>query len=122
MTKKYRRLSIMFATLSMLVTILPALVCLIVTLCYTDNIQRYVCICILIACVILSIAALITKCSCRAICWLMFVGICYVGKNILLIATIMAALVLVDEFVLQPLHKHYHNLAVINNEIDKRGL
>ena len=122
-TKRYSRLSIFFLILSVLATLIPCGVYVaqgIMT--STLLIQKVVIVSTVFMAIVLTLICLVNKVVFRSKIWLLIISLFFVIDNFITMILIFAITQTIDEIVLQPLHKHYKNKAIINKEIDKRGI
>lgn len=121
-TKRYWHLSILFFWLGIFLTFLPIIIfgikgCLDGTIDIASKLKLGICFVSAVSLVLLGIKS---KYNCRSITYLFLFGCYFVTKKIEIVIFICATCCILDEFVVQPLHRYYHNKAVINKEIDKR--
>lgn len=119
-TKKNARLSALFFWLSILVTIIPVIVYVIIGFCNGEVHQKLTLGITVIIAIILVGINVIFKYHIRSILWVLILGIYFCTREILPLLLIVAIGTILDEFVLTPLHKKYKNRKTINYEIDKR--
>ena len=121
MTKKYRKLSILYSILSIVVTLVPIAIYTIKGFSEGTIGQKFTLgICLLCA-MGLVVLNLLFKFTPRCGIWLVLTGLAYACNSITLLLIIMAITTAVDEIILSPLAKKYKGLYTINKEIDKRG-
>ena len=70
--------------------------------------------------ILLTIMGIKSKYNCRSITYLLLFGCYFVIKDIKWVILVAGICCILDEFMCRPLHKYYHEKAVINKEIDKR--
>ena len=70
--------------------------------------------------IILTVLGVKSKFNCRSITYILLFGCYFVVKKIEIVVLVAGICCILDEFVCRPLHKYYHEKAVINKEIDKR--
>lgn len=121
-TKKYRRLSIIFAILSISVTILPVVYYVVLGFIEGGIKQKATLGMTVTVALILTVVNIIFKKHIRSTIWILVLGIFICLKNILPLLLILAIGTILDEFVFTPLHKSYKEKAAINKEIDKRSI
>ena len=120
-TKKYQRLDILFHVLSILVLLFPIAFYSIYGFIEGEVTEKLTLgITFVIACILLVINVLM-KYHIRSTVWILVLGIYFCIDNILPLLLMVAIGTIVDEFILTPLYKSFHNKATINKEIDKRG-
>lgn len=82
--------------------------------------------CALLACLtvgsIVSAVCAINKYTPRSRMFIFLLGFYFSLQHFLPIFMVLGTCTALDEFVVCPLKKHYHNLYTINREIDKRGI
>ena len=69
---------------------------------------------------LLTVMGVKSKYNCRSITYILLFGCYFVIKDIKWVILVAGICTIGDEFVCRPLHKYYHEKAVINKEIDKR--
>ncbi len=122
MTKKYKTLYILFTILSILLTLTPVIVYVILGFSNGDiHSGRKVTlgVCLLIA-LILTLINILFKYKMRSTIWVILIGIYVCVKNITPLLILLAISTILDEFILEPLCKIYKSKYKINKEIDKR--
>lgn len=119
-TKKYSTISIVLFWLSLIVTLAPVLIYAGIGF-YNGEIKEKITlgVCLMIA-IILTVINLLFKYHIRSTVWILVLGIYFCIDNIMPLLITVAVCTILDEFVLQPLHKHYKLKAKINKEIDQR--
>lgn len=122
MTKKYKRLTVLFGLLSFLITITPIAVYTIIGFANGDiHTSKKICLgATLIISLILVILNVLMKYRLRSPLFLMILGIHIALENMLPLLLIVSGGVVIDEFMLTPLKKKYKQKYIINKEIDKR--
>lgn len=119
-TRKYRTLSILFLSLSILVLVAPLAYYSIQGFIQGETTEKFTLgITFVIACILFTINIMF-KFHIKSTIWIIVLGVYFCLDNILPLILIMAVGNILDEFVFTPLHKHYKNKATINKEIDKR--
>ena len=121
MTKKYKRLTILFRTLSILVTLLPIIIFGIIAFVQGSVGQKVTLGVCLLTVFIMTIINIIFKHHIRCTIWIALLGISTCLNNLVPLLLVMAITVAIDEFILVPLVKRNSNLYKINKEIDKRS-
>ena len=120
-TKKYQRLAILFHALSILVLVAPLAYYTIYGFINGETTEKLTLgITFVIACILLVINVLF-KYHIRSTIWILVLGIYFCIDSIMPLLLMVAIGTILDEFVLTPLYKSYHNKCTINKEIDKRG-
>lgn len=74
----------------------------------------------LIAAIFLTVISIIFKKQIRSTIFILIIGIYICIDNILPTILIISVCTIIDEFIITPLQKVYHNKLTINKEIDKR--
>lgn len=119
-TRKYRALSILFLSLSILVLVAPLAYFSIQGFIQGETTEKFTLgITFAIAC-ILFVINILFKFHIRSTIWIIVIGVYFCLDNILPLILVMAVGNILDEFVFTPLHKRFKNKAIINKEIDKR--
>lgn len=122
MTSKYKKIWLISAFLSLLVNVFPVLWFFIEGMVQGHTTTQKVGLSVsLMIVIILTCYNLITKVAMRCRIWLIMVGLYLALNNFLTALIIITACQCLDELVLAPIAKHYHNLYTVNKEIDKRG-
>ena len=120
-TKKYQRLAILFHALSILVLVAPLAYYTIYGFINGEVTEKLTLgITFVIACILLVINVLF-KYHIRSTIWILVLGIYFCIDSIMPLLLMVAIGTILDEFILTPLYKSYHNKCTINKEIDKRG-
>lgn len=119
-TKKDRRLSILFLVLSLMVTLAPILIYAVIAFVQGTVREKLTLGITLIIAIGLTVINIIFKFHIRSILWIMVLGIYFCIDNIMPLLLIVAIGTILDEFILTPLHKKFRAQAKINSEIDKR--
>ena len=122
MTKKYKRLKILFQILSFLVTVAPLIVYVIIGFT-NDEIYTGKKVFLgftLITAFILVLINVLFKFHLRSPLFIIILGIYFALNKILTLLIIISIGIVLDEFIFQPLIKKYREKYIINNEIDKR--
>lgn len=120
-TKKYQRLAILFHALSILILVAPLAYYTIYGFINGEVTEKLTLgITFVIACILLVINVLF-KYHIRSTIWILVLGIYFCIDSIMPLLLMVAIGTILDEFVLTPLYKSYHNKCTINKEIDKRG-
>ena len=122
MTKKYKRLTILFQILSFLVTVAPLIVYVIIGFAndeiYTGK-KVFLGFTLIIA-LFLVLTNVLFKFHLRSPLFIIILGIYFALNKILTLLIIISIGIVLDEFIFQPLIKKYREKYIINNEIDKR--
>lgn len=121
MTKKYRIFDRLLFALSLLANIGPLAYFIIIA--YSQSTVVYEKLAMtgaIMASIILTAIWAITRIQLRSRLWILLIGL-FLCLDYALAAIITIAICqIVDELIICPLKKRYHNLYVINKEIDKR--
>lgn len=121
MTKQYKKKYKLCQALSILLTLIPILVYVILGFINGTVTQKVsMGMCLLLAS-IFTVINIIFKYRIRCTIWILMIGIYVCVSNIVPLLFLMAFSTALDEFILSPLEKKYKNLYIINQEIDKRG-
>lgn len=121
-TKKMRLASIFLTLASILLSVGPLIVYLV--LGYTEaqsTVGQITLTAMLGVSVILSLVCLINKYSPRCRMWLILIGLYLCLDNFIGCILILAITQCVDELIVSPMAKRYRELYRTNREIDKRG-
>lgn len=119
-TKKYSNISIALFWISIIITVAPIIIYAIIGFTNGDIKEKVTLGITLIVAIILTVINLLFKYHIRSILWIMVLGVYFCIDNIMPLLITVAISTIVDEFILQPLHKHYKAKAKINYEIDQR--
>lgn len=119
-TRKYKALSILFLSLSILILVAPIAYFSIQGFIQGETTEKFTLgITFVIAC-ILFVINILFKFHIKSTIWILVLGIYFCLDNILPMIFMLAIGNILDEFVFTPLYKRYKNKATINKEIDKR--
>lgn len=121
-TKRYMKLSFLFFWLGVLFTFLPLIIfgikgCMDGTIDITHKLSLGLCF---TSALFLTVMGVKSKYNCRSITYVLLFGCYFVVKQIEVVIIVAGLCCILDEFICRPLHKHFHEKAVINKEIDKR--
>ena len=121
-TKRYKKLSLIFFWLGVLLTFLPLIIfgiigCANGTIDIVHKLRLGVCFAFAL---LLTVMGIKSKYNCRSITYILLFGCYFVVRDIKWVILVAGICCICDEFVCRPLHKYYHEKAVINKEIDKR--
>lgn len=120
-TKKYRNLSYIFGTLSILLNITPFAVYAIIALADSNFIYQKITLSMTVLIVaIMTLVCLINKVAMKSRLWIILIGIYVCLGEIITPLIIIAVCQIVDELIVSPLYKNFKNKKIINKEIDKR--
>ena len=120
-TKHYKRLTCIFSLLSILATLVPITIYIIIAFVngtIGEKVSLGIC---LVTVLIFTIINVLIKHRIRCTIWILLLGIHACVENIKTLLIIMAITTAIDEFIFEPLAKKYKNKYIINKEIDKRG-
>lgn len=121
MTKKYSRLSKLFAFLSFLLMVGPlasfTISAFITSTVITEKVMLTMTLFIVL---IMSLVAWFNKITLRSRVWVIIIGLYFILDSFIAPLLIIGSCQIVDEWFISPIHKHYKNLYIINKEIDKR--
>lgn len=120
-TKHYKRLAHIFGLLSILTTLVPLTIYIIIAFIngtIGEKVSLGIC---LVTVLIFTIINILIKHRIRCTIWVLLLGIHCCVENITTLLLIMAITTALDEFIFVPLAKKYKNKYIINKEIDKRG-
>lgn len=120
-TRKYRKLSFLFGTISVLLNIAPFTIYAFIALVDSALIYQKIALSMTVLVVaILSLVALVNKVAMKSRLWIILVGIYVCLGEIITPLIIIAVCQVLDELIISPLHKNFKNKKIINKEIDKR--
>lgn len=123
MTKRYRRLSILFSVLSLLLNIAPLATYAIIAMVESNLVTEKIALCMTVLIVaILTAVSLVNKVAMRSRIWIIFLGLYSALDYIMVPLVIVACCQVLDELVVQPLSKRFKQKYSINKELDKRGI
>ena len=120
-TKKYKKNRDIFRLLSLILTILPLLVYIIMAFINGKPAQKVTMGICCFTSLIFVMINLVFKYHIRSTIWVCLIGIYCCMANIVPLLIIMAVTTIIDEFILTPLSKKYNSQYKINKEIDKRA-
>jgi len=120
-TRKYRKLSFLFGSISVLLNIAPFTIYAFIALVDSALIYQKIALSMTVLVVaILSLVALVNKVAMKSRLWIILVGIYVCLGEIITPLIIIAVCQVLDELIVSPLHKNFKNKKIINKEIDKR--
>lgn len=123
MTKKYKIGSIITKIISLLLMFGPALGFGIYSLCTSSAVYNKVALCMsLVVVLILSIVSIVNKHMYRSRVWIIILGIYFCIDSFMPCILTVALTQVIDEIIVTPIHKYFHDRYVINKEMDKRGI
>ena len=120
-TKKYITLAWIFGMLSFMVLVFPVAYYMILGFIYGGVTEKLILSITFVIALILLVINLVFKFHIRSTIWIIVLGIYFCIASILPLLLMVAIGNIIDEFLLSPLHKMYHNKAIINREIDRRN-
>lgn len=120
MTKKYKRLSILYFWLCVLCLFGPILFFFIRAFAVGDTTHKLTLGLTFTVALVLAAINLIMKSHLRSVIWVLLIGVFAVLNHYLAIILTFAITTFAEELVFSPLHRYYKNKARINAEIDKR--
>lgn len=120
-TKKYKKNRDIFRLLSLILTILPLLVYIIMAFINGKPSQKVTMGICCFTSLIFVMINIVFKYHIRSTIWVCLIGIYCCISNIVPLLIIMAITTILDEFIFTPLSKKYNSQYKINKEIDKRA-
>jgi hypothetical protein len=120
MTKKYKKKYQAYTALSIIITLVPILIYVILGFQQGTIGQKVTLGVCLLTAIILVIMNLLFKHIPRCGLWIVLTGLAYACNSITVLLLIMALTTALDELILSPLANKYKQLYIINKEIDKR--
>lgn len=120
MTRKYKRLSLLFNTLSILSVVAPLIVFIIIGYSTGVPAKKVTMSLMIVLSLFLCGMNVVFKLGFRSTIWIILIGLCGVLEKVELTIIILGICSLADELCFSPLHRHYKNKYTINKEIDKR--
>lgn len=121
-TEQYKKAYISFFIISIALNFLPLFIYIIMG--YVDvNVEeskKVVLSFTLIAAIVLAVYNLLAKKHLRSVIWILLLGVYYAIQKIELLLLLMAICTIIDEFIVEPLVKHYKFKYKANKEIDGR--
>lgn len=121
-TKKFKKLAILFTILSVLCTILPAIIFTVQGLITSElTIQKTALVGTVFIAIVGSLYCLINKqFTFRSKIWLFLLALYFALQSIEHVIIVFAATQITDELILSPIAKHFRHKHSINAEMDKR--
>lgn len=121
MTKKYKKYTLLFGLLTILLNVCPLFVYVIKALCSADLVTEKVGLaCTVFVVLILSMIAWVNKTTMRSRVWMIMLGLYFCLDNFIGPLIVIACTQIIDEWIMSPLHRYFKNKYIINKEIDKR--
>ena len=120
MTKKYKKLSILYFWLCVSCLFGPILIFFIRAFAVGDTSHKLTLGLTFTVALILTAINLIMKSHLRSVIWVLLLGVFAVLDHYLTIILTFAITTFLEELVFSPLHRYYKSKARINAEIDKR--
>lgn len=119
-TKKYKSLSLLFLSLSILVLAAPLVYYVIAAFVQGDVGEKATMGVTVVVAAAMFIANILFKFHIRSTLWVLVLGIYMCLDSIQVLLICVAVGTILDEFILTPLHKKYKSKGEINLEIDRR--
>lgn len=120
-TKKYKLIAAILTLACILLNVAPLFTYSIIAVCQADLVVEKVgLVCSVFVVLIMTLISLVNKTAMRSRIWIVLLGLYFCLDYILTPLIIIAICQVVDEMIVSPLRKHYHNKYTINKEIDKR--
>lgn len=119
-TKKYRRLYLIFTALSWIMTLGPMIAYVIYGFASGDTVSKISLGLSSMSAVALTAFSVIFKKHIRSTLFLLLLGIYFAIKEITILLIILSICTILDEFLITPLQKRYREKTVINSQIDGR--
>lgn len=120
-TKKYFTRARIFNILSILATVLPLIIYVILAYIEGAPMEKFTLGCTVIVAGCLVALNFVFKYKIRSVIWILLLGICYCLKDITYLILTIAVTTIIDEFIFTPLAKKNKQKGIINQEIDKRS-
>ena len=123
MTKKYHRIWLVFAILSILLNVGPLAAYSIIALAGASLVIEKVALSMTVLVVLIMTAvAFLNKTTMKSRVFVIIIGLYLCLDHFITPLLIISACQIVDEWIASPISKHYKNKFRINKEIDKRGV
>lgn len=119
-TKKYKKLWIIFSAASWILTLGPLVGWLIYGFISSGIVQKAALISTGFAAMVLTAVNVIFKKHIRSTVFVLLLGIYLALNKITALLIVLAVCTILDEFIITPLQKKYHNKFTINKEMDAR--
>lgn len=120
MTKKYKTRYRIYKALSIIITLVPLLIYVILGFQQGTIGQKVTLGVCLLTALILVIMNILFKHIPRCGLWIVLTGLAYACNSITVLLLVLALTTALDELILSPLANKYKQLYIINKEIDKR--
>lgn len=121
MTKKYKRLYVIFTILSCICFIGPiAYFTIQAFVADTALVSKVALSSTLLIVVILSVVAMVNKIAMRSRLWILLIGLFICLDHFIVIIVTIGICQIIDELIFSPLKKYYETKYKINKEIDAR--
>lgn len=123
MTKKYHRIWLVFAILSLLLNVGPLAAYSIIALAGASLVIEKVTLSMTVLVVLIMTAiAFLNKTTMKSRVFVIIIGLYLCLDHFITPLLVISACQIVDEWIASPISKHYKNKFNINKEIDKRGV
>lgn len=119
-TKGYKKKYLIFKITSIVITILPMFIYLILGFANGSSEQKFVLGLMTFVAICLTGVNLLFKYSIRSTIWILLIGVYVCLNNITTLLIVIALCTIIDEFILTPLAKKYKDKYKMNKEIDAR--
>lgn len=122
MTSKCRKLKFLFLFCSILLNIAPLAIYTIKAFLASDLVHEKVALSMTVFIVaIMSVICLINKTTMKSRLWIIIIGLYLCLDNFITPLIIIGVCQVVDEWIANPLYRHYKLKTTINKELDKRA-
>lgn len=123
MTKKYHRIWLVFAILSILLNVGPLAAYSIIALAEASLVIEKVALSMTVLVVLIMTAvAFLNKTTMKSRVFVIIIGLYLCLDHFITPLIVISVCQIVDEWLASPVSKHYRNKYRINREIDKRGV
>ena len=121
-TKRYKKLALIFNLLSILLLFFPLIFfgikgCMDGTIEITSKLKLGLCFA---SALFLTVYGIMSQYKCRSITYILLFGCYFVIRKIEIVIFVSGMCCILEEFIVVPLAKYYTQKASINKEIDKR--
>lgn len=120
MTKKYKTRYRIYKALSIIITLVPLLIYVVLGFQQGTVGQKVTLGVCLLTALILVMMNILFKHIPRCGLWIVLTGLAYACNSITVLLLVLALTTALDELILSPLANKYKQLYIINKEIDKR--